>query len=317
MINKILLLIFISLSFLNAKILSPTSSFEASGGVTDLVYIKGNLYISTIEGTADIFNKEKNKIIKSIKVEKIKDFMGDFIKPKIYSIDLFNNAILLTTQGDKGYSNIYEYKDDILIKLISINFKKLILRAKYIEENKIIFATLGNQVYLYDIKKNKIIWTTQISQSKFSHFKLNESKDKVLVADESGDLKLIKVSNGKVIKLFSNKNLDNVFQVDFKNNKIITAGQDMRTVIYNVTNNQSYYKKGNFLIYSAGLSPKGKLAGFAKYENNDVEIFHSEYKTNLYTLTENKMNISNILFLNEKELYISSDDEKINYYKLK
>ena len=39
---------------------------------------------------------------------------------------------------------------------------------------------------------------------------------------------------GKVIKVLAGHNLDKVFKVDIKQNKLITAGQDRRCVVYNL-----------------------------------------------------------------------------------
>ena len=78
----------------------------------------------------------------------------------------------------------------------------------------------------------------------------------------------------------------------------------------------NYYKEFSFLIYSVGLSPSGNLAGVASDEENNVTIFNTNTKENLYKLTENKSTLSNILFINENEIFVSSDDKKINYYKI-
>ena len=315
---KFFLAITIILNFLIAKEVEPTHTIEVKGGVTDMVYFEKKVLLATTEGTVEIYNKNKNQIEKIISIEKIKDFTGEEINPKIYSVDINKNkSILICSQGLKGYSKISEYKKGKLKNIIDIDKKLFILRAKYISENKILFLTLSNEAFLYDIKKNKNIWFKQNSMSKYSYFVLNEEKTEYLIADESGDLSLNKVLNGKIIKEFKNKNLDNVFQVDMKQSKIITAGQDQKTVIYDKENNFQYIKKGDFLIYSAGLSPKAKLGAYSKYENNDVLVFDIITGENKYILKDNKMNISKILFLNEEEILVSSDSEIVNYFKIK
>jgi WD40 repeat protein len=143
--------------------------------------------------------------------------------------------------------------------------------------------------------------------------KINQN---IVIADESGILTMIDSKNFEIIKTFRNQNLDNVFQVDIKNNLILTAGQDRRAAIYSMNEKNNYYKEFSFLIYSVGLSPSGNLAGVASDEENNVTIFNTNTKENLYKLTENKSTLSNILFINENEIFISSDDKNINYYKL-
>ncbi len=313
---KIFLFVMLFIATSIANTLSPTLSVEVAGGVTDMEMDKKNIYVATTGGAVDIIDIKTKKIIKTIKLKKIKDFMGDDIDPKVYSVDIYNDAVLLAVQGIKGYSEVYEFKDEKLRRIINIEDKKFVLRAKYINSEKIIFALLSNQFYLYDIKNKNYLWEKHISFSKFSNFVLNEKKDQFLVSDESGDLKLHKVSDGSFMKSYQGKNLDNVFQVDMKKNKIITAGQDMKSVVYNKDSGKAYIKKGRFLVYSAALSPSSKLAAYSKYENNDVQVFHAEYKSDKYKLTGNKMNISKILFLNENELFVGSDSKQLNYFKL-
>lgn len=317
---KLFKIIFISLFLIftsYAKDLLPTKSLEANGAVTDLV-INGNLlYAGTDASEVDIFDINKKELIKSIKISKIEDFMGDVIDAKIYSIDVLDDMVLILSQGQKGGRNIFIYKDEKLQTIISDKKRLFIAKAKFISKNKIIFSLLGNQLYLYDLTNNKKIYIKQISQSKFSDFSLNEKKNKVVIADESGNLHQYETLTGKFIKNFENQNLDNVFKVDWKKDKIITAGQDRRSVVYDDITNGAYYKQVHFLIYSCGLSPSSNLAGFASDEENNVTIFNTQSKVNLHKLRGNKMTLTNILFLNEHELFVSSDDKNINYYNLK
>ena len=312
----VFLSVFLYLSNIFAKDLTPNYSLKTSGGVTDLVLKNENLYVATTESSVDIFNINTKEKINSIKVPKIKDFMKDTIEARIYSIDVLENNILILSQGESGGRNIDIYKDGKLNKIIEDKDRLFIAYAKFIDENHIVYALLSNQIYLYDIKNKKVVNEVQISQSKFSNFKLNEDKSKIVVADESGSLTLLNTKDLNPIKRFDTLNLDNVFQVDMKKDIFITAGQDRRCAIYSLDERISYYKEGSFLIYSAALSPSGKLAAFASDEENNVTIFNTNTKENLYKLTQNKTILTNILFINENEIFVSSDDEKINYYKL-
>ena len=317
MFKKIVLLVaIVSLTF-GSNIIKPDFKYEADGAVVDIVVSKDKLYVSTSASVVDIFNIKEDKIIGRIKLPKIKDFMGDVIDSKIYSVDILNDRVLILSQGEHGFRNIDIQKDDKLSSIISIKDQLYIAKAKFVNDDTILFALLSNDLISYDIKNKKENWSIQVSQSKFSNFVLSEDKSEVVVCDESGDLHIIDVKNGKVKKTLSGKNLDNVFQVDYKNGIIATAGQDRRTVIYNLKTTSSYYKTASFLIYSVGLSPSGKIAGYANDEDNNVELFKTDTKAKIGIFGENKMTITNILFLNEKEFFISSDDKTINYYKLK
>lgn len=315
--SKILLLIIILFNILLAKDITPNSSFNASGGVTDLLISNDKIYASTTNSAIDIFNLETKEKIQTITVPKIKDFMGDLVESKLYSVDVFNDKILFVAQGEKGGRTIYINENEILNTIISDKKRLFIAKAKFIDENKIIYALLSNQIFLFDLKEKKIIKQIQVSQSKFSNFVLTKDKSKIIIADESGNLKMLSTSSLELVDTFEKQNLDNVFQVDTKNALIITAGQDRRSAIYSINKKISYYKECDFLVYSAALSQDGKFGAFASNENNDVTLFDTNTKQDLFTLKENPAVISNILFINDNELLISSDQKKINYYKLK
>ena len=309
----ILLLFFIQL---NAKDLNPSFVYEGSGGVTDLVYKDAKLYSATAEGAVDIYDIKEQKLIKTIKVPNIKDFTGDDIASKIYSVDIIDDKIMIASEGKMGYRRVHIYKDNNLTEIIDTSKSYTISKAKFIDSNHILISLLSNELILFDIKAKKALYREQISASKFSDFALNEKKDEVVIADESGELKIVSVKDGKIIKTLKGQNVDNLFQVDYKNGMIITAGQDRRSAIYSKDGRVAYYKNGSFLIYSAGLSPSGKIGAYASDENNNVTVFNTSTKSNLYKLGSHKATLSSILFINEKELFTASDDNHINYWKL-
>ena len=318
-LKYLLYLFFISNLFIlniNAKDLAPTSSLLASGGVTDLVLNNDKLYVATAASSVDIFNIKTQEKINSIKMPQIKDFLGDIIDSKIYSVDVLEENILILSQGEKGGRNLDIYKDGKFESIIKDTQRQFIARAKFLDENHIIYGLLSNQIYLYDIKNKKIIKEIQVSQSKFSNFKLTQDKTKLVVCDESGVINMLDSKNFDIIKTFRYQNLDNVFQVDIKDNLILTAGQDRRAAVYNLDTKNAYYKEYSFLVYAAALSPSTKLAAVASDEENNVTIFDTNTQANLYKLTQNKATLSNILFLNENEIFVTSDAKQINYYKI-
>lgn len=315
--NKFFFFLAFLFTTLNANEIKPLFQYEASGAVTELIVKENKLYASTDASSIDIFNIQTKQKISTILFPKIKDFMGDIVNSKIYSIDILKDKILSVSQGEKGGRNLTIYENGKFNTIISDKKRMFIAKAKFLDENRIIFSLLSNELYIYDIKSKKKVLKVDVSLSKFSDFVLNENKKSVIVADESGILKMLNTDNLQVIKEFKNQNLDNVFQVDTKNNIIATAGQDRRAVIYDELNNNAQYINAPFLIYSVGLSPSGKKVGIAYDEENNVLIFDTKSKIKKFMLVENLAIISKILFINEKELFISSDDKKINYYKIK
>ena len=315
LIKKIFIVLVFILN-LFSKELEPTNVFIASGGVTDLVINENRLFVATASSSVDIFQINSKEKIDSIKIPKIKDFMGNEIDSKIYSIDVIENKILILSQGEKGGRNIFLYENEKLTNLIKDEQRLFIAQAKFLDESHIIYSLLSNQIYLFDMRDKTIKNEIQISQSKFSNFKLSEDKNRLIVCDESGILTMIDTKTFQVIKILKDENLDNVFQVDFKNNIVLTAGQDRRSAIYNQNTNESYYKEFEFLVYSAGLSPSGNLAAVSSDEENNVTIFNTKTKEDLFKLIKNKSTLTNIVFINENEILVSSDANEINYYKI-
>ena len=326
---KILLVISFLLSnvlFANgSKVLEPTYIYNASGAVTDVVSIHNRIYVATDASGVDIFDLKSKKLLEKIKVPQITDFMGDVIDAKIYNVDVYKNKVLLTAQAKKGFREIHIFENGKITTAISTDKRMFVSKAKFVDDEHILFSLLGNDMYLYNYKTKKMIWRIDVRakdsefNSTFADFALNEDKTLAVVADESGDLKIVDIKKAKVIKILKDRNLDKVFKVDFKNNIIITAGQDGRCVVYNLNSNKDYFirEKHWFLIYGAGLSPSGEIGAFSSDENNNVTIFDTQTQNKIFKLTKNIMTISSILFINEDEVFITTDSNKFNYYNLK
>ena len=316
MLKKSFTFLLLFLCSLFAKDIEPTFSLNATGGVVDLVLNENKIYASTLSSSVDIFDMAKKEKIDSIKIPKIKDFTQNVIESKIYSVDILKENVLILSQGENGGRNLFIYNSGKLLPLIEDKEKLYISYAKFLDENHIVYALLSNQIFIYNIKNRTIEKQIQVSQSKFSSFRLNETKTQIIVSDESGVLTLVDTKNLQIIKTFENMNLDNVFQVDIKNNTIITAGQDGRCVVYYLSKKEPYFKKFDFLLYSAGLSSTAKFGGISSDEENNVTIFNTETKENIAKLVKNKSTITNILFINENMVIVSSEDKQINIYKL-
>lgn len=312
--NKFYLILLIGISCFGIETIKPFKSFEATGGVQTIVYKDKILYAGTDNGTIDMINLSSKKKINTIKIPKIKDFTGESINAKVYSIDLFDNTLLIISQGENGFRNIYTYKDNKLEQVINVNSKLLIQKANFVTKDLILFGLLSNQIGLYDIKNKKQIYLTQLSLSSFSHFMMSEDKMSFISTDESGVVRVVDTKSGRVIKKLPVANLDKVYQVDYKNGVVITAGQDRKSVVYK--NNGYYSLDFNFLLYSCGLSPKGDFGAIAYNEKNEVLVFDVDNKKYLYNLVGQDGTLTQILFISQNELIVTSDSQKINYFKL-
>ncbi len=294
---------------------TPTYSLKATGAVQGIVYKDELLYAGTANGTVEVFDTKEKKIIKTIELPKIKDFMGDTIPAKVYSIDLIEDKILIVTQWMKGYRNLWIYENEELKKLIGIEKKFFIQKASFISDTRIVFALLSNQIGIFDIEKNEVTVLTQVSQSSFSHFALNENRSKLITTDESGVIRVLKTSDLVVEKRLKALNLDRVYQLDFKKGKVLTAGQDRKAVFYDSFS--SYALNFDFLLYSCALSKNAKYGAIAYNEENEILVFNTSSKKYLYKLIGQDATLTQILFILDKEIFASSDSQTINFWRLK
>lgn len=304
-------------SLFAAPLKQPVGSFEGSGSVVDIVYKNGKIYSATAASSVDIFDFETKKLLQKIEVPKIIDFAGDLVHSKVYSVDVIEDKILILSQDKDGFRRIHIHKNDKTELLFDTNEALAVAKAKFLNKDTILLGLLSNELISYDINKKTYNWSLQVSGAKFSDFVLNEQKSEVVVADESGDLKIHDTKNGKRLKLLADQNLDNVFQVDYKKGVIATAGQDRRTVIYVPKVSSAYFVESGFLIYSVGLSPSGKTAAFASDELNNVTVFDTITKATLGKFGGNKMTLTKIIFIDEDRFLVGSDDKTINLYSIK
>lgn len=295
----------------------PIAKLEGSGSVVDIIYSNGKVYSATSSSSVNIFDYNSRKLIKKIEVEKIIDFMGDLVDSKVYSVDIIEDKILILSQDKQGFRRVHIYQNEKMVPLFDYSAGLTVAKAKFLNKNTILLGLLSNELISYDIAKKKNNWLIQVSGAKFSDFALNEAKDEVVVADESGNLKIHSTKDGKFIKLLAGENLDNVFQVDYKNGIIATAGQDRHTVIYAPKFGSAYHLKTDFLIYSVGLSPSGKRVAYACDENNNVALVNTITKSEIGKYGGNSMTLTKIIFIDENEFLVSSDGKDINIYSVK
>jgi len=295
----------------------PTASLTSSGYVVDLVYKNNKLYSATDAGIVDIFDLKTRKIIKKIEVPKIKDFMGDLVESKVFSVDELNGNIMILSKSDKGFNRIHIHKDNKNTLLLDYKQELSIIKAKYLNKSTLIFALLSNELISYDIKSKKMNYRLQVNGAKFSDFGISEDKTKIVVTDESGVVSIIDAKLGNITKILKAENLDNVFQISYKNGVIATAGQDRRVAIYVPKIKSSYYNKVDFLVYSVGLSPSGKRVAFASDEKNNITLKSTITKSTIAKFGGNKATISDIEFIDENNFLVSSNSKTINLYSVK
>ncbi len=259
MFKKLIVLLLLVIG-LHAKDLQPVKSFEVNGGINDVIYKNGKIYAGTAKGKVDVLDLSTGKIIDEIALSPIKDFMGDTIDSEVFSVDIVKEKLLILSQDYNGYSRLDIYQKGKLHRIIDRKDKLYIVKAKFVDENKILLGQLSNVYTLFDTVTKKHLWDVQVSMSKFSNFALNDDKTKVATADESGALNLVGLQKGKTVRHYEGVNKDEVFGIDWKKHLIITGGKDKKIGLYDDRSQKSSALHYGFFIYSVALSPDATLA---------------------------------------------------------
>ncbi len=314
---RVFLVLVLFIGALVARDITPQKEIEMGGSVMDMKIVDDLIYVGTDEGTLEVYDLKAQKIVEKVQLEKIHDFMGDLMNPKVYSIDIVGDKKLLLSEGEEGARNLYINENNITTKVISKKDKLTMQKAKFIDERYLFLGLLSNEVVLYDLKDKKSLYIKQLSQSKFSDFALNKDKTEAIVSCESGINYLVDVKNGKTIKVVEGGNKDNVFKVDFKNFKVSAAGQDRIGAVYDLKNGGVQTFNSTFLIYATGLNADASLVAFAFGMDNEIAVFNLNTNSKVYNLKGQKSTLNSIIFYDKDTLYSGSDDKYIMKWSLK
>ena len=300
-----------------AKVLSPVLEIPVNGSTKDMV-LKGNtLIIGTDSGLLQVYDYETKAFTKTIKLPKVKDFVGDMIAPRVFSVDKIEERYLLISDSGKGgYSNLWIHENNSSRQVLNHHDKMAVIKARFITKEHILLGLLSNEAVLFDIQSGKELFRVQLSESKFSDFALNERRTEAVFACESGVLNVIDTKTGAIRKVLKSVNVDNVYKVDFKNGIVSGAGQDRRGAIYDLRSAKGSYIKGDFLIYATGLSPSADKVAFAMDEQNHISIYVRESKLKIAELQGQKSTLNTILFKDENVLFSASDDNTVMMWKI-
>ena len=302
-------------TFIFAKNITPVKSFHSIGFVNDFVINDNRLYVANDAGTIDIFDFKTTKIIDQISLPPLTSSLNKIIPADILSVDYLNSKVLILSVGKNSYRNVWIYENHTLKKIVGEEKKLTIKEARFIDDEKIIFSTIGADIILYDTAEKYNLYNSQISHSAMQDFALNFDKTNMVVSDESGVIKLIDVKSSKVLKSYPAMNLDNVFKVAYSNGVVLAAGQDRRIGVY-PKNKKAYYIKSDFLVFCVGVSPSGKIGVYSSGEQSDMQLFNIKNKIHYDRLIGHKNLINKITFISEKKLLSSERGNDILYWEL-
>lgn len=298
-----------------SKDISPTFILHSKGFVNDFVIDKDKIYIGNDQGSVEVFDLATQKLIDEIFIEPIVTSRQTWKNANILSVDRFDNKTLIISNDKGPYTNAWIHDGKTLKHVISSDKKLSIKKAKLLNNDTLLLGTLGYEISMFNSSDNYQEYSTQPEQSSFSDLVLSEDKKTMATASESGQVILSDVKSGKVIKEFEALNLDKIFQLAYKNDVIITAGQDRRVVIYR-NNIKPFYIKSNFLVYSVGLSPSGEIGIYSSNTDNDLQLFSTKNGEKKDILKGHYAKPNVIKFYDENSLFSAGYENKIFYWRL-
>lgn len=313
---RLFLIISVLLLSLDARDIKPLFRLHASGVVTDFVIDGFELYASTDIGSIDVFDIRTRKVTRQITIEPLKDFKGELIPAKIFSVDRLNGKTLFVSGSADGYRNVWVHDGRELKNIIRPSDKLVIQEARFIDDEKILFGTLDYDMILYDTQERYQAYKHQIAQGAFSDIELSEDRSTMITADESGEITVSDVKSAETLALLSSENVDKVYKVAYSNGTVITAGQDRRVGVY-PKGGEPYHIKSDFLVYCAGLSPDGSVGVYASGEENDLQLFDVSSGKKRDRLIGHFATLTTIRFLNQNELFSAGDENDIFFWSLK
>lgn len=309
---KLFLFVVLSTSLVFAQEIKPLHKFKALGFVNDFFVSKDKIYIVSDMGSLEIYSLKSQKIVDRVLLDPLVTLQGTMIDPHILSVDVRGDKVLFVSTTLSGYRNVWLYNAHKLTLLVDESKELTVQEARFIDDERVMFSTLGADLILHDFSENYNAYRTHISDSKIGDYQLSKDKKTMVVADESGAVKVVGVADAKLLDAPIPQNLDNIFHLAYANGVILTAGQDRRVGVY-LKHTKPYYIKTDFLVYCVGLSPSAKVGVYSKGEENILQIFNPYTKQNLRKLVGHRGIVNQIKFVSENELY-SSDRSRYVYF---
>lgn len=306
-----LFILFFSLT-LYAGMLSPKVSVKTSSAVLDFVVKGGDVWAGTANGEA-LRITTKGKIISNIALPPMVDSWGEKVKQKIMSIDLSSDTTTLIVAGEDGC--LYTIREGKITKTAYFT-KTVVKKIAFISDSKVMLALLSNEVVFFDLKSNRTVKTLSGGTSPLSDMALSSDKKTALIAGEAGIVSVIDTTLMKITRRIQGGNVDNIYKVDIQNNRVLTAGQDRRAILYTLDGKSYIRFNGSFLIYTAALSPSAGVMAAAMDEENLISIFDTIKRQKIATAKGHSATLNRIVFIDEKRFVSCADENKILFWEL-
>lgn len=308
---RILIFLCFFISFLFGVDIKPKLQLKTDSAVLDIAIGTGKIVGCSAKG--DVFEIGKG-LKKLYSLPQIETPYGEKRAQKAFSVDISPSGRSIAIAAEDG--SLYIGSDGKLVKT-SFFTNSIIKKVSFVDENLLLIGMISAEMVLFDKAKNKTLYSSQIGSSPLSDFALKEDRKTAAVAGEAGIVYLIDTMSGKIKRAYKNINLDNIYKIDYKNSNILTAGQDRKATLVSDSGVVKARFAGKFLIYAVALSPSGKRAAVAIDEQNNIAVFDTTSKSELFLAKGHTATLNRIVFANENKMVSVADENKILIWEIK
>lgn len=310
---KILALLYVLVFTLYAAV-PPVAVITTDAPITDMIVSDGKIYTATDGAGVDIFDSKTFKKLNILHIPDIKNSEGKLISPKIYSVDHYKGSTVLVSDNGNTFRNVYLIRDGKLLNIIDNTQGLLIKKVRFLDLDHLLFGLSGDTIILMDISKHTLVYQVQAGGGVFRDMVLSPSKKFVAIADEGGEITMIDVKSGRHVKTLRGINVDNINHIDYKQNTIISGGQDRRIGLYRAGG--SYFIESDFFVYAVGLSPSASKGVYTDGTENELQVFDTTTKAKIVRLQGGKVLFDTLIFLDEHQLIGSGEENKFYYWRI-
>lgn len=297
------------LCYLVFATLPPHHSTKLPALALDLIADSHHLYVSLANGNI-LQLSHQGKIEKTYKLPPLKTPYGDSQPQKALCIAVYGNT--LGVAGNSGEITLFTPQTS---KTLTYKTPSVIRKLSFINEKLLLITLLSNEVILYDISTQRMIYSKN-----YGTWSLSDASyiaPYLYITGEAGTIVKIDPLSGKSIQIFTGGNVDNIFKISAQSHFIATAGQDRRSIIYTLQGLLVNRFDSPFLIYAVGLSPSSQTIALSWGENNEIALFSTATKKLLATYQGHSASLNRILFLDEHHFVSIADENKILFWEKK
>lgn len=292
--------------------ISPSKTLPLKAPCVDIV-IRHNIVWGSLANGEVLKISPYGKILEKMQLPKKIDAWGEHLSQQAMSLDVSTDGSMVAIAGEEGSVFISKNKK---IQKTSFMTRSVIKKIAFASPTQLLIAMISNEITLYDIVAQKVVWTITGGTSPLSDMAISGKKDVALIAGEAGIVKFFNPLTGATIGSFKGGNVDNIYKLDYQNGITLTSGQDRRAIVYSPQGKVIARVNGSFLIYAGGLSPLAKTAAIATDEQNTITIFDIE-KQRVQTIAKgHNATLNRIAFIDEKKFVSCADENKILFWEL-